>query len=372
MRVLITNNTLHVRGGAESFMRDLAGDLQNCGHTVMVYSTDPQEEGHSDAGDGFHAVDDLDKLPEPPDIIHAQHHMDAMTALTAFPNIPAIYHCHGAVWRESVPRHPRIYHYLAMSRTLRERMMIEFNLAPNLVEVFLNGVDPRRFSTVRELPQQPLRGLFYNKFSQRNSPTALAVESAVAGQGIELDWIGRHFGKRICDPENVLPNYDVVFASGRSAIEALACGCAVVVLGRTSCGEMVRPENFDHFREVNFSIAVNSPPPSAEEITRQLRSFSSARCKLVTQRIRMEADSRDSVRTLIDIYERVIEQHRTTKIDAREELLALSHYMRRLVPLVRMTDELQMQNGVHATRTSVVHQLLTQMKMVRHGLTSLL
>ncbi len=368
MRVLITNNTLRVRGGAESFVRDLVGDLQNCGHTAMFYSTDTEEAEHLAVGDIIQAVDDLEKLPEQPDIIHAQHHMDAMTALTAFPNIPAIYHCHGAVWRESVPRHPRIHHYLAMSRTLRERMIIEFNLAPNNVDVFLNGVDPRRFCKVRKLPQQPRRGLFYNKVSHRKSPTARAVESAAADFGIELDWIGRNFERMIGDPENVLPNYDVVFASGRSAIEALACGCAVVILGRTSCGEMVMPENFDRFRQVNFSIAVNSPPPSADEISRQLRHFSPERCKLVTERIRIEADSRTEVRTLIEIYERVIEQHRTTKIDAREELLALSHYMRRLVPLVRITDELQMQNGIHATRTGVVHQLLTQMETVKRVL----
>ncbi|MEO7932477.1 MAG: glycosyltransferase [Chthoniobacterales bacterium] len=367
MRVLITNNTLHVRGGAESFMRDLAGDLQNCGHSVMVYSADPQDADHFRGIDVIQSVDDLENLPEPPDIIHAQHHMDAMTALTALPNIPAIYHCHGAVWRESVPKHPRIHHYLAMSRTLRERMMIEYNLTPDSVDVFLNGVDPRRFCQVRKLPQRPRRGLFYNKFSHRNSPNALAVESAAAAMGIELDWIGRNFERMIGDPENILPNYDVVFASGRSAIEALACGCAVVVLGRTSCGEMVTPANFDRYRQVNFSIAVNSPPPSVEEISRQLLHFSPARCKLVTERIRIEADSRDAVRTLTALYERVIERHRTTKIDVREELLALSHYMRRLVPIVRITDELQ--NGVHSTRTSAVHQLLTQMEMVKHRLT---
>lgn len=368
MRILITNNSLHKLGGAESFVRDLACDLQSFGHTAMVYSTDLRQVVHLASGDLFHVVEDIHQLPAPPDIIHAQHHLDAMTALTAWPGVPAIYHCHGAVWRESIPKHPRIYHYLAMSRTMRERLMIEFNIPPYSIDVFLNGYDPRRFSAIRQLPEQPKRGLFYNKIHARQSPTAQAVKSAAVANGIEMDWIGSQLDRMIDAPENILPNYDIVFASGRSAIEALASGCAVIVLGRTSCGEMVTPENFDRFREVNFSIAVNSPPPSTEEISRQLRRFSASECHLVTNRIRTEADSRATVGTLERLYQQVIEVHETRIIDEREELLALSHYMRRLVPLVKMTDECEMQNNMPGSRANLVQNLVIQMTLVKQSL----
>jgi hypothetical protein len=157
---------------------------------------------------------------------------------------------------------------------------------------------------------------------------------------LELDCIGYYFGRLIDAPEKVLPRYDIVFASGLSAIEALASGCAVVVLGRTSCGEMVQPENFDRFREANFSIANNSPPPSVEKIEDELRRYSPEACSRVAERLRDEADFRKSIAKLVSIYERVVEQHRVCPPDFRGESLAVSRYLRRIVPLIRKTDEM--------------------------------
>jgi hypothetical protein len=103
--------------------------------------------------------------------------------------------------------------------------------------------------------------------------------------------VGAPFGRTTSEPENLLPEYDVVFASGRSAIEALACGCAVVVLGRTSCGELVRLENFASLRDRNFSIPVNSPPPSPDRIVAALERFSAEECGVVSARLRQRRTS---------------------------------------------------------------------------------
>jgi len=42
-------------------------------------------------------------------------------------------------------------------------------------------------------------------------------------------------------PEEVLPNYDLVFAVGRAAIEAMAIGCAVIVADAYGLGGLVTP-----------------------------------------------------------------------------------------------------------------------------------
>ena len=223
---------------------------------------------------------------------------------------------------ENAPRHPRIYRYLAMSRTLAERMIAESNIRPSDLDVFLNGLCLQRFPTIRQLPEKPLRAAFYSRVYDAESATVRAARAATEASGMSLDLIGQRFENYIYDPEVVLPTYDVVFASGRSAIEALACGCAVVVLGRSSCGEMVTPENFDRFREVNFSIAVNSAPPNTAEIFRQLSLYSPSRSAEVTRRLRAEADSRLAIHRLIEIYEQVIARHQAQEIDPREESLA--------------------------------------------------
>ena len=153
MRVLLTNNTLTVRGGAEAFVRDLARALQRRGHRVMAYTSDPAAQPRLLENDPVPVATDLERLPLRPDVIHAQHHLDAMTALAALPGVPAIYHCHGAVWRECPPLHPRIHRYAAVTPTLAERLSVEYALAPERVRVVPNGVDLERFA----VPARPPR-----------------------------------------------------------------------------------------------------------------------------------------------------------------------------------------------------------------------
>ncbi len=341
MKILITNNRLDLRGGAEMFVRDLARALQARGHVVFAYSSDLGEGERLLESDVVAVSTDLEKLPFQPDIIHAQHHLDAMTALTALPGVPAIYHCHGAVWREAVPKHPRICHYLAMSRTLAERIMVESNIAADDITLWWNTVDTARFHTVRKLPTRPARALFFNNRHSSDGETVAAVREAALRCGIELDFIGNNFAKKIYDPERVLPEYDLVFASGKCAIDAMASGCAVIVVGRTSCGEMIRPESFERLREVNFSCAVNSPPPSAEKIENEIRRFSADDSAKVTERLRREADLDSSIDRLLAIYDRVRAQHSATAPDSDAESRAVSHYLRRLVPVIKELDRAQ-------------------------------
>jgi glycosyltransferase involved in cell wall biosynthesis len=338
MNVLITCTNL-AHGGAQSVARSLAHALRSLGHSVMVYSNEPAR-GEPALENPARVALDLENLPFRPDIIHGQHHLDAMTTLTALPGVPAIYHSHGAIWKDCVVKHPRIYRYLAVARTAAHRIAIESNISPGNIDVLLNSVDLSRFTEVRTLPAQARRVLFFNRHHHADSETVSAVREAVAKCGLELDCIGYYFGGLTDAPERVLPCYDIVFASGLSAIEALACGCAVIVLGRTSCGEMVQPENFDRFREVNFSLPNNSPPPAPAKIEAELSRYSPQACAAVTERLRDEADFGKSIAKLVGIYERVIEQHRSRPSDLRAESLAVSRYLRRIVPLVRKADEM--------------------------------
>ncbi len=338
MKILITNNRLDLRGGAEMWVRDLARALQARGHLVFAYSSDPGEGERLLESDPVAVSTNLEDLPFQPDIIHAQHHLDAMSALAALPDVPALYHCHGAVWRECPPRHPRIYRYLAISRTAAERMMVESNITPAEITVWPNVIDTTRFRTVRTLSARPARALFFNGHHRPESETVAAVRAAAEECGLALDFAGFHFHKRIERPETSLPNYDIVFASGKSALDAMACGCAVIVLGRTSCGPMVLPENFAALRDVNFSIAVNSAPPSKERIVSEIRKFSATESARATEQVRREADITPAVETLLGIYQAIITQHRARPVDFTAEMHAVSRYLRRLVPLIKALD----------------------------------
>lgn len=338
MNVVITNSRLDGLGGSQSFVRDLGLALQRLGHNVVAFSTDPGKKLRLEAQIAIPSYDRLEDLPFHPDIIHGQHHLDAMAVIIGLPGVPAVYHCHGAVWRETAPLHPRIYHYLAMSRTLGERMMIEANIAPDHITAWLNTVDLKRFIHVRQPPLKPSKALFYNKIHADDSPTVQAIRAAAARLAIEVDYSGWKFAHAITQPEIELPKYDIVFASGKSAIDALACGCAVVVLGRTSCGAMVVPENYERLRQVNFSLPVNSPYPDPHRIEAELLRYDASAVANTAQRLRQDADLDHNIRSLVKIYDNVISTHQQTQQNLPAEMKATLNYLGKIVPLVQGTE----------------------------------
>jgi hypothetical protein len=357
MRVLITNNRLDFRGGAESFIADLARGLQSRGHRVMAYSSDLGHLPRMMEQDGIPVTTDPQGLDFRPDIIHAQHHLDAMTALACLPGVPAVYHCHGAVWRETPPVHPRIRRYFAMSRTLKERMMIEGNLRDEQIDVVLNGVDLSKFRSVRAIPERPRRVLFYNGHHQPDSPTVAVARTAAESLGLEFQTLGWHFGKMTARPEEELARHDIVFASGRSAIDAIACGCAVMVLGRNTCAGMVTPDNLQRWREANFSAAANLPPAEAGELQAALAAFDARAVAEVTRCLRKEADSTRVVDQIIGIYGRVIDEAGNSPIDPAAELAAMGNYLRRLVPVVKFADQAQRESDFSINKTMALRDL---------------
>ena len=59
-------------------------------------------------------------------------------------------------------------------------------------------------------------------------------------------------------PELLLSQFDLVFAVGRSAIEAMASGCAVIVADRYGLGGLVTEMNFSAYRDANFAYGITT------------------------------------------------------------------------------------------------------------------
>lgn len=88
-----------------------------------------------------------------------------------------------------------------------------------------NWVDVERFRMRGPLPDRPRRALvFSNRATEANFLAALRGACGVAG--IDLDVAGLRMKSLTSRPEEILPHYDLVFAKGRAAMEALAMGTA--------------------------------------------------------------------------------------------------------------------------------------------------
>lgn len=299
MRVLLTNNTLAWRSGSELYARDLAIALRRRGHEPMAFSTMLGDVADDLRAELVPVTDDLRSIGAPPDVIHGQHHLETMAALARFPEVPAIFVCHGFLpWQEAPPRHPRIRRYVAVDDLVRERLVVEGRVAPPDVRVLYNFVDLGRFPARGALPERPRRALVFNAHASEENFGAIA-RPACESRGIELQLAGYGSGRVVSDAGSLLRGYDLVFARARSAIEAMASGCAVIVADPRGMAGLVTASNVEALRRRNFGVSTLTMPLTAAEIDRQISLYDHEEAAKVSEIIRRDA----SIDPVVDAYE---------------------------------------------------------------------
>lgn len=260
MRVLLTNIALETRGGSELYLLDMARWLRRQGHAPVAYSARLGAFADTVRQHAIPVIADLDRLAEPPDLIHAQHHLPAMAALARFPSTPAVYFCHGWLpWDEAPLRHPAIRRYVAVSTATRERLVAEHGVPPSRVRVLPNFVDTERFHPRGRLPARPERALVFSNQAEEGGWVGV-VRAACAARDIAVDLAGWRAGRPLDRPEDVLGGYDLVFARGRSALEAMAVGCAVILCDAEGLGPLVTSGALDRLGDGNFGLQVLTHP----------------------------------------------------------------------------------------------------------------
>lgn len=305
LKILITNNTLAGRGGSELYVRDTALELLRRGHTPLAYSSDLGEVALELRAAGITVVDDLNALAETPDLIQGQQHMELMTALLHFPDVPAVQFIHNSKsWYEKPVQFPRILRYVAVDHACRD-LLRAHDVCEERIRVLLNFVDLARFKARDQpLAAMPQRALLFSNYA--NEQTHLpAVREACARAGIKLDVIGSGVNSATSEPEKVLREYDLVFAKARGALEAMAVGAAVVLCDRDGSGPLVDTKNFATLRPLNFGRSVLDKPLDAALILTEIRRYDASDALRVSQLVRASAGHETVIDELISLYEEV-------------------------------------------------------------------
>ncbi len=333
MRILLTNRSLEQRAGSELYLFELATRLLARGHSPIAFSPRLGRVAEALRSATIPAVDDLDAIGEPPDVIHGQHHLTAMTAMLHFPRVPGVFVCHGwQPWEETPPRLPRFLRYVAVDFTTRERLVSERGIPPKRVEVVLNFVDLDRFKPRPPLPPRPERALvFSNQASERTFLPV--VREACSRFGIAVDVIGVASGGPVERPEELLPGYDLVFAKARAALEAMAVGAAVVLCDQAGAGPLVTSGDLDRLRPLNFGIRTLRNPVTPDFLASQIERYDPADAAEVSRRIRATAGIEEAVDRMIGLYGEILAEHREQGDPSpEEESRAASAYLRWLSP----------------------------------------
>jgi hypothetical protein len=338
MKILMTNHRLQSLGGTELFVAEIAESLITRGHEVCVFSTaigDPIASRLASLN--IPSVTDPKNCPFTPDIIHGQHHLEAITALCAWPACPAVYFIHGATpWEETPPTHPRILSYIGTSPRFAWFIAKTCGVPESSVIVAPNFFDSRRFTQVRSPGTNSGRALVFHNTMSLDGHAFRTLQNACQTVGLKLETLGLSFGNTSPTPEALLPNYDVVFAAGRSAIEAMASGCAVIPISAEQSDNWICLDNFEDQSMRNFTAEVAAPPIDLQHIISELRRIDPEQTHAITKRIRADATIDRTTDILIDAYTNVLSQ--PLSIDSQQEINSLASYFLTIAQKVKETD----------------------------------
>lgn len=372
MKILMVNHTLNYYAGTEIFTYALACELKHLGHEVICFSprlgrlTDRLLEAD------IAVSDNLATLPGDIDIIHAHHRHEALLAFARFPEKPMVLVCHGVLpWQEQPFRSRlNIHRYVGVSEEVRDHLVRHHRIDRTDVRILRNGIDLRRFASQKPIRPRPKHALVLSN----HMPDSLrSLISDVCGR---LDMtVGLAGGAQsLWAVEEEINRADLVFALGRSALEALACKRAVIVLDYNGADGLVTPENFNLLRLRNFSGRTYRHQYSEESLLKEIGRYDPTTVEPLYQVVRREHDVRQMARGYVNLYEDAVSQPLWGRPGPEE--LALRQY-RATAELIEDANSLQTLVEAQNRSIQMVHEsrgwrALSTIRRIRQRVTNLL
>ncbi len=325
LRVLITNCRLHGRSGTEMYVYDLARSLIRLGHLPIVYSPILGPLAEQLSGEAIPVVQTLDGISDAPDVVHGHHTLETLTAMLFFPRTPGLFVCHGCnSWNDRPPVMPRLRHYIGVDEPCADRLALHNGIGRERISVLTNAVDLERFQPRSALPPRPRRAIVYSSYA---TPQGLRpIEAACRATGMSLDVIGTKIGNPCDRPQDLLPHYDLVFAKGRCAREAMAVGCAVVYCDVFGLGQLVTRSAVERLNTLGRRVMHERM--TTNRLIEEINRYDAADAAAVSAYIRT-ANSPDTIHArLIDVYRKVIVEQQSASDRPEDDLRAVAELTR--------------------------------------------
>jgi glycosyltransferase involved in cell wall biosynthesis len=358
-RILLVTISLVGRSGTEVVCSETAYGLRKRKHEVSIYVHFDGPMADSLRADGFQVVTNLELLDFVPEVIQANQTFPLLDAVGRFPDVPVISICHDSFiwWNEPVDL-PSIRRYCAVDLACRARIVHRFAHLAERVELLHNAVDLDRFKSRPSLPDRPKRALILAK-----GPTYLAaIRAACQPHGISVDAVGPGVGHEIDNLSSRLFEYDLVFATARAALEAMAVGCAVILIDSRGLGGLVTREVVSSWRDNNFGRWLLTRSTSPGSIAAEIERYDPNDAQMVSDFIRKHSSLEFYLDRLEELYRAIIADGASLAVDKDMLLYRMSQSFRSLA-LARKKNALQ-----NALRT-LAHRLerLTRLPIVKLG-----
>lgn len=361
MNILLAVCSMAHRSGAELFVHDVASALHRRGHVVTVYAPVMGDMVNGLRQRGIACVTDLRPVAVPPDIVIGNTRDDTVACLAHFLDVPAISICHDRTASHGQPPlFTRVRQYVAVDANCAERLSQEHGIPASDVAIVSNGVDLQRFRPRPPLPGRPQRAAIFSNYATESDDTR-AIRAACEALDLSLAVIGQGVGRQAASPEDVLGEFDLVFAKARCAMEAMAVGCAVVLLNEgMGLAGLVTSDRMREWHRWNFGRRLMQTPIDSETVQREVLRYDAADAARVTDYVRTHVSLSATVDALEALAQRVLEAEpgRPPRA-ARDELREFArHTADNLLPFG--TPYVAVQTGMALSRTRELESRLNE------------
>lgn len=327
MKIAIATIKMSTRTGTEMVTVDLALGLRRRGHEVFVFTSELGETAEELRAKDIVVIDDLRNAPFEPDVIHANQSAVLLQALIRFRRAVGVYVGHDATFFQNAPVDlTRIRAYVAVDRINRERIERQVPRVKGAVRLIHNAVDLGRFSVRGPLPAKPRKALVLTKYSGHVE----AVRQACDACQIACEAIGPGVNAVVADLTPLLHAADIVFATARMAIEALAVGCAVVVCDARGLAGMVTTQNVAAWRDDNFGIGILKSAVTSDIIVSEIQRYDAEDAAAACAYMRRNSGLEQAIDAFEGVYKRAVEEN--SFVDPDSEAIELSSALREWLP----------------------------------------
>lgn len=328
LRILITMCYLVHRTGAEMFTRDLALWMRGRGHAVAIFATAFGDMADELRQASIACITDVADMAARPDVIIGNTHHETVRALLHFHDVPVLTICHDrSADHGRPPQFSQVVCHAAVDENCAERLVHEFGIERQRIELLQNGIDLFRFVQRGPLPATPRTALVFSNYASHDAQLE-EIRIACAERGLALDVIGSGSGNHLTDPAAVLGRYDIVFGKGRCATEALVTGNAVVALDPSAgMGEMVTAAKAEQARRWNFGRAIMTRPITRQNVMAELDKFDAQDAREASDWARRHCGLDTTLLGLEHCVRRMAETRAVIPVPAEQRALESARYM---------------------------------------------
>lgn len=289
------------RSGTESAVRELAPALTRAGVETAVYTQWCGPTAKELEAEGVPVTDDLSTLATP-DVIHGHHHIETVEAMLHFPQARGLFVCHDAsVWHDRPPALPRLLRYVAVDKCVQDRLQRYSFVRDRGISFIPNAVDTEKYAPQRPLRKPPERALVFSNYLKEGQDLAL-LRRECERRGISLDTAGQGMATGTSSPESILPQYDIVFAKARCALEAAACGCFVVLYHAGMMGVPLEEETITECLQWNLGRRLFTEPLTEVGLRTRLAKYCPETARRVCEEVRRTRSLKEATRQWLGLY----------------------------------------------------------------------